>query len=124
MSLAADVSGVKVVSVGGKTEHVVEGLSASREPVPVGGRIAMPSRLVHAQPVYPQIAKTARVQGTVDIAIVVDQFGNVEQARVVRSIPQLDTAAVEAVRKWKYSPTVVNGVAVPVSMVVHVTFAL
>jgi TonB family protein len=124
VSLAADVSGVKVVAVGGKTEHVVEGISASREPLPIGGRIGIPQRLVHAQPVYPPIAKTGRVQGTVDLSIVIDAFGNVERANVVRSIPQLDNAAIDAVRKWKYSPTVVNGVAVPVTMVVHVTFAL
>jgi TonB family protein len=124
VSLAADVSGVKVVSVGGKTDHVVEGLSSSREPLAVGGRIPMPQRLVHAQPVYPQIARTGRIQGTVEVSIVVDAFGNVEQAKVVRSIAQLDSAAVEAVRKWKYTPTVVNGVAVPVTMVVHVAFAL
>jgi TonB family protein len=124
VSLAADVSGVKVVAVGGKTEHIVEGISSSREPLPVGGRIAMPQRLVHAQPAYPQIAKTGRVEGTVEIAVVIDAFGNIDQTRVVRSIPQLDGAAIEAVRKWKYSPTVVNGVAVPVTMVVHVTFAL
>jgi TonB family protein len=124
VSLAADVSGVKVVAVGGKTDHIVEGLSSSRDPLPVGGRIAMPQRLVHAQPSYPQIARTGRVEGTVEIAIVIDAFGNVDQTKVVRSIPQLDTAAIDAVRKWKFSPTVVNGVAVPVSMVVHVTFAL
>jgi TonB family protein len=124
VSLAADVSGVKVVAVNGKTEHIVDGIAASREPLPIGGRIAMPQRLVHAQPVYPQIARTGRVQGTVEVAIVVDAFGNVRQANVVRSIPQLDSAALDAVRKWKYSPTVVNGVAVPVTMVVHVTFAL
>ena len=123
VSLAADVSGVKVVSVGGKTEHVVEGL-APREPLPIGGRIAMPQRLVHTQPVYPSIARIGKVQGTVEVSIVIDAFGNVEKARVVHSIPQLDAAAVDAVRKWKYSPTIVNGVAVPVTMVVHVAFAL
>lgn len=123
VSLAADVSGVKVVPVGGKSEHIVEGLPSSA-PVPIGGRIAMPHRLVHAQPVYPAIARTGRVQGTVEVSIVVDAAGNVDQAKVVRSIPQLDGAALEAVRKWKYSPTIVNGVAVPVTMVVHVTFAL
>ncbi len=124
VSLAADVSGVKVVSVGGKTDHVVEGISASREPLPVGGRVPMPQRLVTAQPVYPGIAKAGKVQGTVEVAIVIDAFGNVGQTKIVKSIPQLDSAAVEAVKKWKYSPTVVNGVAVPVSMVVHVAFAL
>lgn len=123
VSFGADVSGVKVVAVGGKTEHIVPGLPAPG-PLQVGGRVAMPQRLVHAQPIYPAIARAGKVQGTVDLAIVIDAGGNVEQAKVVRSIPQLDNAAIEAVRKWKYSPTVVNGVAVPVTMVVHVTFAL
>jgi protein TonB len=93
-------------------------------PVAVGGRIAMPQRIVHAQPMYPSVARIGKVQGTVDISVVIDAAGNVERAQVVRSIPQLDSAAVEAVRKWKYSPTIVDGVAVPVTMVVHVTFAL
>ena len=70
------------------------------------------------------MAKIGKVQGTVDVSVVIDAGGNVEQAQVVRSIPQLDSAAIEAVRKWKYSPTVVNGVAVPVTMIVKVTFAL
>jgi len=123
VSLAADITGVKVIAVGGKTEHALSG-GSSTAPLPVGGRIAMPQRVSQAQPVYPAIAKIGKVQGTVDISVVIDAGGNVEQAQVVRSIPQLDAAAVEAVRKWKYSPTIVNGVAVPVTMVVHVTFAL
>lgn len=122
VSLAADTSGVKVVAVGGKTDHALS--ESSVAPVPVGGRIGMPQRLVHAQPSYPAIARMGKVQGTVDVSIVIDADGNVERAQVVRSIPQLDAAAIEAVRKWKYSPTVVNGVAVPVTMVVKVTFAL
>lgn len=123
VSTAADVSGVKVIAVGGRTEHALAGGSPS-SPLPVGGRIAMPQRLVHAQPVYPTVAKIGKVQGTVDVSVVIDAAGNVQQAQVVRSIPQLDHAAVDAVRKWKYTPTLVNGVAVPVTMVVHVTFAL
>ena len=121
VSLGADVSGVKVVSVGGKTEHAAVEVSA---PVPVGGRIAIPRRLVHAQPTYPSIAKIGHVQGTVEVSVVIDASGNVERAKVVKSIPQLDIAAVEAVKKWKYAPTIVDGVAVAVTMVVQVTFAL
>ena len=123
VSLAADITGVKVIAVGGKTEHALAG-GAPQMPLPVGGRIAMPQRLVHAQPVYPALAKIGKVQGTVEISVVIDAGGNIEKAQVVRSIPQLDSAAIEAVRKWKFSPTVVNGVAVPVTMVVQVTFAL
>jgi len=123
VSLAADITGVKVIAVGGKTEHALAGGSAVM-PLPVGGRIAMPQRIVHMQPVYPAVARIGKVQGTVDISVVIDAGGNVERAQVVRSIPQLDSAAIDAVRKWKYSPTIVDGVAVPVTMVVKVTFAL
>ncbi|HUQ88835.1 MAG TPA: TonB family protein [Vicinamibacterales bacterium] len=123
VSLAADITGVKVVAVGGKTEHALAGGSGVM-PLSVGGRIAMPQRIVHAQPVYPPLARVGKVQGTVDISVVIDADGNIERAQVVRSIPPLDAAAVEAVRKWKYNPTIVDGVAVPVTMVVHVTFAL
>lgn len=120
VSLSADISGVKVVAVDGKREHAL----ATPEPLPVGGSIALPQRIVHAQPNYPPIAKTARVQGTVEVSVVIDASGNVERAQVVKSIPQLDAAAVEAVKKWKFNPTVVNGMAVPVKMIVQVTFAL
>jgi TonB family protein len=124
VSLAADVSGVKVVAVAGKTDHLVEGIPTTKQPLQVGGPIPMPQRVVTTQPIYPPIARTAKVQGTVEVSIVVDAFGNVSAAKVVKSIAQLDNAALEAVKKWKYTPTVDNGVAVPVTMVVGVAFAL
>jgi TonB family protein len=123
VSLAADLTGVKVVAVGGKTEHALAGVS-SATPFAVGGRIAMPARLVEVQPKYPSFARMSKIQGTVGVSIVIDAFGNVEKAQVVQSIPQLDNAALEAVRKWKFSPTVVDGVAVPVTMVVRVKFEM
>ena len=121
VSLAADLTGVKVIAVGGKTEHMLSGASA---PLPVGGSIAVPQRLFQAQPVYPRIARDNKIQGTVDVSVVIDAGGNVNQAKVVHSIPMLDSAALEAVRKWKFSPTIVDGTAVPVTMIVRVTFAL
>jgi protein TonB len=115
-----------VVAVGGKTEHMLSASSASpaAAPIAVGGRIPVPQRLVQVQPIYPQIAKAAHVEGTVELSIVIDATGNVERADIVRSIPQLDGAAIQAVKRWKYSPTLVNGSAVPVTMVVQVTFTL
>ena len=126
VSIGADVSGVKVVAVGGKTEHMIGSTNAEPEPAPlqVGGRVAVPHRLVTAQPVYPPIAKTAHVEGVVEVQIVIDASGNVRSAQVVKSIPQLDRAAITAVKQWKYAPTIVNGTAVPVTMVVQVTFRL
>jgi len=126
VSLGADVSGVKVVAVGGKTEHLIAA-SADADasaPLQVGGRIGMPQRLSQAQPIYPAIAKQGQIQGVVEVSIVIDANGNVERAKIVKSIPQLDKAALDAVKQWKYAPTVVNGAAVPVTMVVKVTFTL
>ena len=127
VSLAADTSGVKVVAVNGRTEHMIAGgaaTDAAPAPLAVGGRVAVPQRLVTAQPVYPAFAKTAHVQGVVELSIVIDATGNVTKAQVVKSIPQLDKAAVDAVKQWKYAPTLVNGAAVPVTMVVQVSFTL
>jgi protein TonB len=121
VSLAADVTGVKVVATGGKAETTT---AAGVAPVEVGGAVAVPQRLTHVQPVYPEMAKQGRVQGTVSLSVVISSAGAVERAKVVRSIPALDEAAISAVKQWKYSPTVVNGVAVPVTMVVHVNFTL
>jgi TonB family protein len=125
VSLAADVSGVKVVAVGGKTDYVLASTATSANaPLAVGGRIAIPPRISTAQPIYPSIAKQGHVQGVVEVSIVIDARGNVERAQIVKSIPQLDKAALDAVRQWKYAPTVVNGAAVPVTMVVQVAFTL
>jgi protein TonB len=55
---------------------------------------------------------------------VVGPTGNVEQAHVVRSVPSLDDAALAAIRQWKYRPTIINGMAVPIVMKVHVSFTL
>lgn len=128
VSLGADVTGVKVVSVGGKTEHAVAAgamaSSSASAPMAVGGRIPIPQRVSFAQPAYPAIAKSARVQGVVEVSIVIDVTGKVVSAEVVKSIPQLDRAAIDAVKQWKYAPTVANGAAVPVTMVVQVAFSL
>lgn len=71
---------------------------------------------------YPEEARAAGVSGMVVVEIVVDAQGDVRSARVLRSIPQLDEAAVGAVKQWKFVPTVQEGVAVPVVMTVTVNF--
>lgn len=95
-----------------------------REPVPVGGHIKRPTKIRDASPAYPVIAQAARVQGTVILEAVIDVDGKVQNLRVLRSIPLLDQAAIAAVQQWEYSPTRLNGVAVPVIMTVTVTFTL
>ena len=73
-------------------------------------------------PLYPEDAKAAGVSGMVAVEIVVNEQGVVADAKVVRSVPLLDEAAVETVRQWRFRPSRVNGQAVPVRMVVNVMF--
>jgi TonB family protein len=93
-------------------------------PLRVGGPIAAPRKIKDVKPVYPPQAQQARVQGIVILEITVDTDGTVKDAMVLRSIPLLDQAAVDAVRQWEYQPVLLNGVAVPVKMTVTVNFAL
>ena len=83
-----------------------------------------PTKIREASPIYPAIALVARKEGTVILEAIISVDGRVEQLRVLRSEPLLDQAAIDAVRQWEYSPTVHNGVPVPVVMTVTVTFRL
>ena len=95
-----------------------------RAPVRVGGTIRQPQRVRDVQPAYPAIAQAARVQGIVIIEATIGVDGQVTNARILRSVPLLDEAALEAVRQWQYTPTLLNGVPVPVIMTVTVQFTL
>ena len=93
-------------------------------PVRIGGDIKPPTRIVYNAPQYPSIAQTAKVEGTVVLEATIDESGVVRDLRVIRSIPLLDRAAIDAVSKWRYTPTRLNGEAVAVIMTVNVTFTL
>jgi protein TonB len=90
----------------------------------VGGQIRAPQKVYSVSPVYPQEAQDARVQGVVIIEAKIAADGSVAEAWVLRSIPLLDGAALDAVRQWRYSPTLLNGAPVPVIMTVTVNFTL
>jgi protein TonB len=93
-------------------------------PVRVGGNIRPPEKTTHVTPIYPEVAKSARVQGVVILETLIDEQGRVADARILRSIPLLDQAALDAVRQWEFTPTLLNGVPVPVVMTVTVQFTL
>ena len=93
-------------------------------PVRVGGNVKTPTKIQDVRPVYPQEALDAQVSGLVILEAIIDTQGNVRTARVLRSIPMLDEAALQAVRQWRFTPTVLDGVAVPVIMTVTVNFTL
>jgi TonB family protein len=89
----------------------------------IGGDIAPPAPTTERVPaVRSREADAAGVSGAVVLEIRVDENGGVSDAKVLRSIPMLDEAAVATVKQWRYAPTLVEGRAVPVKMTVVVNF--
>jgi protein TonB len=126
-------AGIEGGVVGGIQGGIVGGLEAAPPPPPpppppapvrVGGNIKPPTKVKDVRPTYPPIAQSARVQGVVIIEATIGPSGAVQEAKVLRSIPLLDAAALDAVRQWQFTPTLLNGVPVPVIMTVTVNFTL
>ena len=90
----------------------------------VGGDIRPPQKVTDVAPVYPPLARAARVEGIVILEAVIGEDGGVRDVRVLRSVPLLDGAAMEAVRQWRFTPTLLNGEPVPVVMTITVAFKL
>lgn len=114
------VTGSGVVSPRADTSRAVE--APPDGPVRVGGNVRQPAKLVHVDPVLPPLAAQANVRGVVLVEVTIDAQGAVSDAKVLRSIPLLDRAAIEAVRQWRFEPTLLNGRPVPVIMTVTVNF--
>jgi len=114
---------------GGVVGGIVGGLPEAAPPPPArplraGVDVREPRRVKSVAPVYPPLAVQSRVQGVVILECRIDARGRVESVNVLRGNVLLNDAAVEAVRQWVYTPTLVNGVPVPVLMTVTVTFEL
>jgi TonB family protein len=90
----------------------------------VGGTIKPPIKVRDVRPVYPPIAKAANVAGIVIIEVRIGADGRVEEAHVLKSIPLLDEAALDAVKQWEFTPILMNGQPVPIIMTTTVNFAL
>ena len=99
-------------------------LQEPRPPVRVGGRITAPKKTKHVDPVYPPAAIADGVQGVVIIEAVISTEGLVTGAKVLRPIEPLNQAAVDAVKQWEYTPTLLNGEPVSIIMSVVVEFVL
>ncbi len=114
---------------GGVVGGIVGGLpdtppTPAVKPVRVGGDVREPKKVVEVAPEYPDLALKAGVQGIVIIEATIDARGRVAEAKVLRSVPMLDEAALDAVRKWVYTPTLLGGVPTPVIMTLTVNFQL
>ena len=93
-------------------------------PLRVGGVVRPPQKVHHVSPTYPAIAQAARVSGAVTLEALIAEDGSVRDVKVLRSVPLLDASAVEAVRQWRFTPTLLNGVPMQLIMTVTVTFNL
>lgn len=94
------------------------------QPLVVGGKVQESKLLRKVEPVYPELARRARVSGMVVLEVIVDEEGNVSEIKVPQGHPLLTGEAVRAVSAWKYSPTLLNGEPVPVRAAVTVIFNL
>ncbi|HEX5475747.1 MAG TPA: energy transducer TonB [Vicinamibacterales bacterium] len=113
-----------------------EWVACESEPIPdpedrsfvakrIGGLIPVPSKIKDRRPAYPPDMERQRIQGVVIVAATISPSGCVSAARILRRIlPPLDMAALRAVADWRYSPTSLNGKAVPVMLTAIVNFVL
>jgi len=115
---------------GGVVGGIVGGLPLAPPPPPpprvvrVGGNISAPALLRRVDPVYPELAREARVQGVVILEARVDTRGRVASVKVLRGQPVLDDPAVAAVRQWRYRPLLLNGEPTEFILTLTVSFQL
>jgi protein TonB len=95
-----------------------------KQPLRVGGDVRPPHLLHQVEPVYPPLAKQARIQGDVVLSAVIDAKGNIVDLKVVSGHPLLYQAAINAVGQWTFEPTYLNGEPWPVSHEITVHFRL
>ena len=96
----------------------------AKEPIPVGGNVQNSKLIQKIDPAYPELAKRARVAGIVLLQVTVDEQGMVGEVKLIRGHSLLNQSAIDAVRQWRYSPTLLNGEPVPVIATVTVNFVL
>jgi len=142
MAMTANTSDGKPTTVsGGTVLRIVAPTAAQPAPAPlaappvmdasgnvqqirVGGNLQQTKLISQPRPVYPPLAKQARIQGAVVLEAVISKQGGVENLRVISGHPLLIQAALDAVKQWKYKPTLLNGEPVEVVTTVTVNFNL
>jgi protein TonB len=121
---AAVPEGLGTVTVGPPVIVLPPDPPRSNAPVRVADLPVTPVKIADARPVYPEIARVAHLDGTVILEAVLDTTGRVTQLRVLKSAPMFDQAALDAVRQWRYTPSLYGGHPVSVLMTITVRFQL
>ncbi len=126
--------GVAGGSMGGVLGGVIGGAGSTAAPPPppkatpkritVGGQVQAAHLVNRVQPVYPPLARQTRINGTVKLHAIIGKDGTVQQLQVVSGHPLLVQAALDAVKQWRYQPTLLNGEPVEVDTEIDVIFTL
>ena len=126
------VGGIGGGTAGGVLGGIIGGVGSNLPPPPkaapsrirVGGNVQAASLVHQVVPVYPPIAKTAHVSGTVILHAIIGKDGMIQQLEVLNGHPLLQQSALDAVRQWRYQPTLLNGEPVEVDTTIDVIFSL
>jgi protein TonB len=124
--------GVAGGSMGGVIGGVIGGAGTAPPPPPkptvtrtrVGGAVQAAKLVNKVQPVYPPLARQTRISGTVKLHAIIAKSGAVESLQVLSGHPLLVQSALDAVKQWRYQPTLLNGEPVEVDTEIDVIFSL
>lgn len=129
--------GVPGGQMGGVLGGVIGGVMSAAAPPPppppkpqtptrirVGGQVESAKLIFHPTPEYPPLAKMARIQGVVRLDATISKDGTIQDLKVISGHPLLVRAALDAVQRWRYQPTLLNGEAVEVATEIDVNFTL
>jgi periplasmic protein TonB len=124
--------GVAGGSMGGVLGGVIGGMGGAPPPpkpkltgpLRVGGNVQQAKIINRVQPVYPPLARQTRISGTVRLHAIIGKDGTIQSLEVVSGHPLLQQAALDAVRQWRYQPTLLNNDAVDVDTTIDVIFSL
>ena len=97
---------------------------AAPKRINVGGNVQQARLVNQPRPQYPPLAKQARIQGTVRFTAIIGRDGAIMDLRMVSGHPLLVQAATDAVKQWRYQPTLLNGEPVEVVTQIDVNFTL
>ena len=113
--VSGGVSLVTSGATGAALTSVAGSLPEPNAPVRVGGNVAAPRKIHDVAPVYPEAMRERGLSGVVFLELVIGADGSVTSAKILRGQgPEIDRAAVDAARQWRYEPTLLNGAAAPV----------
>jgi protein TonB len=98
--------------------------AATPQRIKIGGSVQQAKLVRQPHPVYPPLAKQARISGVVHLSAIISKDGTIQKLEVIGGHPLLVPAALEAVKQWVYQPTLLNGEAVEVQTQIDVNFTL